>query len=106
MSKWRKALKNKRRFDARYFLSETIEKEVNTEEPIQEEEEKNDFHDFSFDSWLAENTETSSEELDEEVDSDEESLEEFVVAGEPSYRFKKSNKDEDKDKDKEVKKES
>ena len=42
MSKWRKALKNKRRFDARYFLSETNEKEVNTEEPIQEEEEKND----------------------------------------------------------------
>jgi len=100
MSKWRKALKNKRRFDARYFLSETIEKEVNTEEPIQEEEEKNDFHDFSFDSWLAENTETSSEELDEEVDSDEESLEELVAAGEPNP-FKKS-----KDKDKKVKKES
>ena len=101
MSKWRKALKNKRRFDARYFLSETNEKEVNTEEPIQEEEEKNDFHDFSFDSWLAENTETSSEELDEEVDSDEESLEELVAAGEPNP-FKKSNKD----KDKKVKKES
>ena len=101
MSKWRKALKNKRRFDARYFLSETIEKEVNTEEPIQEEEEKNDFHDFSFDSWLAENTETSSEELDEETDSDEESLEELVAAGEPNP-FKKSNKD----KDKKVKKES
>ena len=103
MSKWRKALKNKRRFDARYFLSETNEKEVNTEEPIQEEEEKNDFHDFSFDSWLAENTETSSEELDEETDSDEESLEELVAAGEPNP-FKKSNKD--KDKDKKVKKES
>tara|TARA_R110000765_G_scaffold398940_1_gene493428 strand:+ start:680 stop:985 length:306 start_codon:yes stop_codon:yes gene_type:complete len=101
MSKWRKALKNKRRFDARYFLSETNEKEVNTEEPIQEEEEKNDFHDFSFDSWLAENTETSSEELDEETDSDEESLEELVAAGEPNP-FKKSNKD----KDKKVKKES
>tara|TARA_R110000751_G_scaffold290389_1_gene397017 strand:+ start:678 stop:983 length:306 start_codon:yes stop_codon:yes gene_type:complete len=101
MSKWRKALKNKRRFDARYFLSETNEKEVNTEEPIQEEEEKNDFHDFSFDSWLAENTETSSEELAEETDSDEESLEELVAAGEPNP-FKKSNKD----KDKKVKKES
>jgi len=105
MSKWRKALKNKRRFDARYFLDETLEREVIAEEPAKEEEEKNDFHDFSFDSWLAENTETSSEELVEETDCDEEPLEELVAAGEP-YPFKGTNKEKTKDKDKKIKKES
>lgn len=55
MSKWRKPLKNKRRFDARYFLNETIEgREDVVENSVQQEKLKRDFHDFSFDSWSTE----------------------------------------------------
>ncbi len=54
MSKWRKALKNKRRFDARYFLSEKVEGQEVIENSVQQEKLKKDFRDFSFDSWLTE----------------------------------------------------
>ena len=55
MSKWRKALKNKRRFDARYFLGERNEgQEEVIENSVQQEKVKRNFHDFSFDSWLTE----------------------------------------------------
>ena len=55
MSKWRKALKNKRRFDARYFLNERVEgQEEVIENSVQQEKVKRNFHDFSFDSWLTE----------------------------------------------------
>lgn len=54
MSKWRKALKNKRRFDARYFLNERVEGQDVVENSVQQEELKRSFHDFSFDSWLTE----------------------------------------------------
>ena len=54
MSKWRKALKNKRRFDARYFLNERIEGQEVVENSVQQEKVKKDFRDFSFDSWLTE----------------------------------------------------
>ena len=55
MSKWRKALKNKRRFDARYFLNERLEgQEEVIENSVQQEKVKRNFHDFSFDSWLTE----------------------------------------------------
>ena len=48
MSKWRKALKNKRRFDARYFLSEKVEGQEVIENSVQQERLKKDFRDFSF----------------------------------------------------------
>ena len=55
MSKWRKPLKNKKRFDARYFLSERVEnQEAAVENSVQQEELKKNFHDFSFDDWIAE----------------------------------------------------
>tara|TARA_S200002703_G_scaffold144603_1_gene138367 strand:- start:383 stop:919 length:537 start_codon:yes stop_codon:yes gene_type:complete len=54
MSKWRKALKNKRRFDARYFLSEKVEGQEVIENSVQQEKLKKDFRDFSFDSWITE----------------------------------------------------
>lgn len=55
MSKWRKPLKNKRRFDARYFLNETVENQQEVvENSAQQEKLKRNFHDFSFDSWLTE----------------------------------------------------
>jgi len=55
MSKWRKALKNKRRFDARYFLNERVEgQQEDIENSVQQEKLKRNFHDFSFDSWLTE----------------------------------------------------
>lgn len=53
MSKWRKALKNNRRFDARYFFNERVESEKAVENSSQEEVKRN-FNDFSFDSWLTE----------------------------------------------------
>ncbi len=55
MSKWRKALKNKRRFDARYFLNERVEgQEEVIENSVQQQKVKKDFSDFSFDSWINE----------------------------------------------------
>ena len=54
MSKWRKALKNKRRFDARYFLGEREEGKQETVENSRQQEKLNDFRNFSFDSWLTE----------------------------------------------------
>lgn len=60
MSKWRKALKNNRRFDARYFLNERVENEEVVENSVQQEELKKNFNDFSFDSWL-----TEDQDLDE-----------------------------------------
>jgi hypothetical protein len=55
MSKWRKPLKNKRRYDPRYFSSEREEgKEAIVENSVQQEQLKKNFHDFSFDSWLGE----------------------------------------------------
>ena len=55
MSKLRKPLNNKRRFDARYFLNErvNVQEEV-VENSVQQEELKKNFHDFSFDDWIAE----------------------------------------------------
>ena len=46
---WRKPLKNKKRFDARYFLNER--KMETVENSVQQEEVKKSFNDFSFDSW-------------------------------------------------------
>ena len=40
MSKWRKALKNKRKFDARYFLNERVENQEVVENSVQQEEVK------------------------------------------------------------------
>ena len=54
MSKWRKTLKNKRRFDARYFLNEKVEGQEVIENSVQQEKLKKDFRDFSFDSWINE----------------------------------------------------
>lgn len=61
MSKWRKALKNNRRFDARYFLNERVENEEIVENSAQQEEVKRNFHDFSLDSWLTEAEEAIDE---------------------------------------------
>ncbi len=61
MSKWRKALKNNRRFDARYFLNERVESEEVVENSVQQEEVKRNFNDFSFDSWLTETEEAIEE---------------------------------------------
>ena len=77
MSKWRKALKNKRKFDARYFLNERVENQEVVENSVQQEEVKRSFNDFSFDSWLTE----AEESLDEShcgshKRDDEEELEE------------------------------
>ena len=46
MSKWRKALKNKRRFDARYFLNERVEgQEEVIENSVQQQKVKRNFQD-------------------------------------------------------------
>ncbi len=83
MSKWRKALKNKRKFDARYFLNERVENQEVVENSVQQEEVKRSFNDFSFDSWLTE----AEENLDEShcgshKRDDEEELDE---AAKPDY---------------------
>ena len=72
MSKWRKPLKNQRRFDARYFLNERMESEGAEENSVQQEKLKKDFNDFSFDSWFAE----AAVALEEEDASYGEALEE------------------------------
>ena len=68
MSKWRKPLKNQRRFDARYFLNERMESEGAEENSVQQEKLKKDFSDFSFDSWLAEAAVALEEEEGEEAE--------------------------------------
>ena len=95
MSKWRKALKNKRRFDARYFLNERAEgQEEVIENSVQQEKLKRNFHDFSFDSWLTEAEEPVEESHcgSHKRDDEEEELEE---AAKPDFL------DLDKDGDKE-----
>ena len=54
MSKWKKPIKNKIRRDPRYFLNEEVSVTEVVENSVQQEELKNNFHDFSFDSWLSE----------------------------------------------------
>ena len=77
MSKWRKALKNKKKFDARYFLNERVENQEAVENSVQQEELKRNFHDFSFDSWLTEAEEALEEaHCTSKRDDDEEELEE------------------------------
>jgi len=75
MPDWRKPLKNKKRFDARYFLSERRENQEVVENSVQQEQLKKDFHDFSFDSWLVQ------EEIEEEDPNCDEPLAELVVPG-------------------------
>ena len=77
MSKWRKALKNKKRFDARYFLSERVENQEVLENSVQQEELKRNFHDFSFDSWLTEAEEAIDESHCTSKRDDEEELDEM-----------------------------
>tara|TARA_B100000963_G_scaffold225252_2_gene196426 strand:- start:701 stop:1423 length:723 start_codon:yes stop_codon:yes gene_type:complete len=73
MSKWRKALKNKRRFDARYFLGERREgQEEVIENSVQQEKLKRNFHDFSFDSWLNEDQDLDEMHCNSKRDDDEE----------------------------------
>jgi hypothetical protein len=93
MSKWRKALKNKKKFDARYFLNERVENQEAVENSVQQEELKRNFHDFSFDSWLTEAEEALEEaHCTSKRDDEEEELEE---AAKPDFL------DLDKDGDKE-----
>jgi len=89
MSKWRKPLKNKRRFDARYFLNErvNVQEEV-VENSVQQEELKKNFHDFSFNNWLDEGADkgTPSWDNDGKIDyegdvSDEDVFEEGEEEG-------------------------
>jgi len=77
MSKWRKALKNNKRFDARYFLNERNENGEVLENSVQQEEVKRNFHDFSFDSWLTEAEEAIDEAHCTSKRDDEEELEEM-----------------------------
>ena len=81
MSKWRKALKNNRRFDARYFLNERVENEEIVENSTQQEEVKRNFNDFSLDSWLTE----AEEAIDEAhcTSKRDDDLEEDAEYGEP-----------------------
>jgi len=72
MSKWRKALKNKKKFDARYFLNERVENQEVVENSVQQEEVKRNFHDFSFDSWLTEDQELEEAHCTSKRDDDEE----------------------------------
>ena len=94
MSKWRKALKNNRRFDARYFLNERVENEEVVENSVKQEEVKRNFNDFSFDSWLTEDQDLEEAHCNSanKRDDEEEELEE---AAKPDFL------DLDKDGDKE-----
>ena len=97
MSKWRKALKNKRRFDARYFLNERVEgQEEVIENSVQQEKVKRNFHDFSFDSWLTEDQDLEEAHCTSKRD-DEEELEEVGRRGRPLTRPRKTMADLDKD---------
>ena len=89
MAKWRKPLKNKKRFDARYFLSERKEIEESTENSVQQEK-ITDFRNFSFDSWLSE------EVVEEECESHEEDLEELQVHPHVGKKFSPAKVKDDK----------
>ena len=91
MSKWRKALKNNRRFDARYFLNERVENQEVVENSVQQEEVKRNFNDFSFDSWLTEAEEAIDEAHCTSKRDDEKESEEDLEEG------KKSDEDGDGD---------
>lgn len=105
MSKWRKALKNNRRFDARYFLNERVENQEVVENSVQQEEVKRNFNDFSLDSWLTEAEEAideahctskrDDEELEEAHCTSKRDDEELEEAAKPDFL------DLDKDGDKE-----
>jgi hypothetical protein len=71
MSKWRKPLKNKRRFDARYFLNETVVQQEVIENSVQQERLKKSFHDFSFDSWITEEAKPDFLDIDNDGDKEE-----------------------------------
>ena len=109
MSKWRKPLKNKKRFDARYFLDERDENALNEVlDPKIRLKRKRDAedlmahmsyekskqaHNFSFDSWLTESEQAVDESnCGSNKRDDEEELEE---AAKPDFL------DLDKDGDKE-----
>ena len=84
MSKWRKALKNNRKFDARYFLNERVENQEVVENSVQQAEVKRNFNDFSFDSWLTEAEEAIDEaHCNSKRDDDEE--EELEEAAKPDF---------------------
>jgi len=72
MSKWRKPLKNQRRFDARYFLNERMENEGTEENSVQQEILKKGFSDFSFDSWLDESADKGTPEWSKPTEDTEE----------------------------------
>jgi hypothetical protein len=96
MSKWRKPLKNKKRFDARYFMKERSESAIN--EVLDQKvrlkrkreaedlmahlnyEKTKDFHSFSFDSWLNESEDVSvTEEAYDHQEKDDSLDEEEII---------------------------
>jgi len=88
MSKWRKPLKNQRRFDARYFLNERMESEGAEENSVQQEKLKKDFNDFSFDSWLAEAAVALEEEdasYGEALEEEEDHMAKYFDPRDPNY---------------------
>jgi len=88
MSKWRKPLKNQRRFDARYFLNERMESEGAEENSVQQEKLKKDFSDFSFDSWLAEAAVALEEEdasYGEALEEEEDHMAKYFDPRDPNY---------------------
>ena len=108
MSKWRKALKNNRKFDARYFLNERVENQEVVENSVQQEEVKRNFNDFSFDSWLTEAEEAIDEaHCTSKRDDEEEELEEAAKPdfldldkdGDKKEPMKKAAKEAEEDKE-------
>ena len=96
MSKWRKPLKNQRRFDARYFLNERMESEGAEENSVQQEKLKKDFNDFSFDSWLAEAAVALEEEnVEESLEGEEEEGASYGEALEEAEDITESEGDEE-----------
>jgi len=103
MSKWRKALKSKRRFDARYFLNEKVERQEEViENSSQQEKLKKDFRDFSFDSWINEDQDLEEMHCNSKRDDDEELEEEskpdfldLDKDGDRKEPMKKAAKDKD-----------
>lgn len=88
MSKWRKPLKNQRRFDARYFLNERVESGEVVENSVQQDELKKNFHDFSFNSWLDEGADKRTPSGDVSEEDALEEGEETVIGAEdkkPEY---------------------
>jgi len=81
MSKWRKPLKNHRRFDARYFLNERVENEGIDQNSARQEDVKFNFNDFSFDSWLNESEKPKASTEEEEEEEEEEEYDELSLMG-------------------------